>query len=55
MARLARAVAVGIPHHVTQRGNARQDVFFTDRDREVYLNAFFDTPSATACKCGVTA
>ena len=40
MARLARAVAVGTPHHVTQRGNARQDVFFTDR--EVYLNTFFD-------------
>jgi putative transposase len=33
---------VDIPHHVTQRGNGRQDVFFTDRDREVYLGAFFD-------------
>lgn len=42
MARIARAVAVDTPHHVTQRGNARQDVFFTDRDREVYLNTFFD-------------
>ena len=31
-----------IPHHVTQRGNGRQDVFFTDRDRDVYLDAFFD-------------
>jgi len=29
------------PHHVTQRGNGRQDVFFTDRDREVHLAAFF--------------
>ena len=42
MARLARAVAVGAPHHVTQRGNARQDVFFCDRDREIYLDLFFD-------------
>jgi putative transposase len=42
MARLARAVALDTPHHVTQRGNGRQDVFFTDRDREVYLAAFFD-------------
>jgi hypothetical protein len=24
MTRLARVVAVGVPHHVTQRGNARQ-------------------------------
>ena len=26
-----------IPHHVTQRGNRREDVFFTDEDREQYL------------------
>ena len=25
------------PHHVTQRGNERRDVFFTPADREVYL------------------
>jgi len=41
MPRSARAVAVDTPHHVTQRGNARQDVFFTARDREIYLDAFF--------------
>jgi len=39
---MPRAVAVDCPHHVTQRGNGRQNVFFTDRDREVYLAAFFD-------------
>ena len=27
----------GCPHHVTQRGNNRQDVFFVDDDRRVYL------------------
>ena len=42
MARTARAVAVDTPHHVTQRGNGRQDVFFSDRDYEVYVDAFFD-------------
>ena len=42
MARTARAVAVGCPHHVTQRGNGRRDVFFCDRDRDVYLDRFFD-------------
>jgi hypothetical protein len=33
MARMARVVAVGVPHHVTQRGNNRQDVFLQDEDR----------------------
>jgi putative transposase len=36
MARLARAVAAGVPHHVTQRGNRRQQVFFRDDDYAVY-------------------
>jgi len=30
-------VAVGVPHHVTQRGNNRQTVFFSNADRQVYL------------------
>jgi len=37
MARLARVVAPGVPHHVTQRGNRRQDTFFEDDDYLVYL------------------
>jgi putative transposase len=37
MPRLARAIAVGCAHHITQRGNNRQDVFFVDEDRRVYL------------------
>ena len=36
MARLARVVAPGLPHHVTQRGNRRQEVFFGDEDYEAY-------------------
>ena len=36
MARLARAVAPGVAHHVTQRGNRRQDVFFGDDDYAAY-------------------
>jgi len=36
MARLARVVAPGLPHHVTQRGNRRQTVFFSDEDYEAY-------------------
>jgi len=37
MARIARAVAPGIPHHITQRGNRRQQVFFRDEDYQAYL------------------
>ena len=36
MARLARVVAPGVPHHVTQRGNRRQQTFFSDRDYALY-------------------
>jgi len=40
MSRLARAVAVGFAHHVTQRGNNCRDVLFVDDDRQVYLKLF---------------
>ncbi|MFC1588384.1 transposase, partial [Planctomycetota bacterium] len=37
MPRVARIVIPGIPHHVTQRGNNKQDVFLVKADRSVYL------------------
>ncbi|MBI1356075.1 MAG: hypothetical protein GC160_17170 [Acidobacteria bacterium] len=37
MPRAARVVAVGAPHHLTQRGNNRQDVFLVGDDRRAYL------------------
>jgi len=37
MAKMARVEAVGYPHHVIQRGNRRQNVFFSDTDKEEYL------------------
>jgi putative transposase len=36
MARLARLVIPGVAHHVTQRGNRRQPVFFSDEDYAAY-------------------
>lgn len=36
MARLARLVIPGLPHHVTQRGNGRQRTFFNDEDYALY-------------------
>ncbi|MBL4614759.1 MAG: transposase [Magnetovibrio sp.] len=37
MARLARIVLPGVPHHVTQRGNRRALVFFEDSDYRHYI------------------
>jgi putative transposase len=37
MARIARVVAPGMPHHVTQRGNRRLQTFFHDEDYHAYL------------------
>jgi len=49
MARLARVVAPGFPHHITQRGNRRQETFFSDNDYRTYI-----TLMAECCqRCGV--
>ncbi len=37
MPRLARSVFSNIPHPISPRGNPREDVFFTDDDRLLYL------------------
>jgi putative transposase len=37
MARIARVVVPGFPHHITQRGNRRQQTFFCDGDYRAYL------------------
>lgn len=37
MARIARLVVPNYPHHITQRGNRRQPVFFSDDDYRAYI------------------
>ncbi|AUI68052.1 transposase [Beggiatoa leptomitoformis] len=37
MPRLARTVFAGISHHITQRGNRRENVFFAEENRQIYL------------------
>jgi len=37
MPRRARVVFAGVPHHVTQRGNHRERVFFSEGDEAAYL------------------
>lgn len=38
MARFARVVLPHQPHHVVHRGNRRQPIFFTQQDRDTYLD-----------------
>ena len=38
MPRRPRVVFPGVAHHITQRGNDRQPVFFSSDDRRFYLD-----------------
>lgn len=55
MPRIARAVATGFPHHVVQRGNNREKVFFDKEDKERYLSLLkkysdkWDSPLLAYC------
>jgi putative transposase len=42
MARLARLVIPGMPHHITQRGNRRQPTFFNESDYAAYMELMAD-------------
>jgi hypothetical protein len=41
MARLGHVVIPGLPHHVTQRGNRREQVFLSEDDYRAYLTLRF--------------
>ncbi len=47
MARLARVVVPGYPHHITQQGNRRLPTFFCEEDYEAYLALMADEDEAT--------
>jgi putative transposase len=46
MARIARVLVPGLSHHVTQRGNRREPVFFGAEDYQLYRRLI-----ATAARC----
>jgi putative transposase len=46
MARLARVVIPGLPHHVTQRGNGRARTFFGDDDYALYRDLLAESCAA---------
>ena len=50
MPQTARLTAPHYPHHVIQRGNRNQRVFFSDQDRKEYLNILKDQCSEAQVK-----
>ena len=51
MARLARIVVPDVAHHVTQRGNRRQPVFFSDEDYAAYRDLVTAACVANDVRC----
>jgi putative transposase len=49
MARIARIVVPGYPHHITQRGNRSQETFFCDDDYKQYIDLMVEWCG----RCGV--
>ena len=53
MSRIARVVVPGIAHHVTQRGNRRERVLFSDEDYEFYQRLIAAPPRRQVWHRGV--
>ena len=51
MARRARIVLPGFPHHVTQRGNRRQQTFFEDADYALYRDLMAAACATHGVRC----
>lgn len=51
MARIARIIAPGLPHHVTQRGNRRQKLFVEEGDYALYRDLLAERCRANGVSC----
>ena len=51
MVRLARIVIPGVAHHVTQRGNRKQEVFFSEADYAAYRALVAEACAASGVRC----
>jgi putative transposase len=51
MARLARLVVPGIPHHITQRGNGRAKTFFSEEDYALYKQLLTEKCQSADVRC----
>ena len=50
MARRPRVAVPAHPHHIIQRGNNRQAIFFTEDDYHVYVAALQQAKSTCQCR-----
>ena len=50
MARRPRLAVPALPHHVIQRGNNRQPIFFTDADYRVFLACLAKAKDRYRCR-----
>jgi putative transposase len=53
MSRIARVVGAGYFHHIVQRGNNKQTIFFDDADKQIYLELL--KKYSKECECHVYA
>ena len=51
MPRAARLVIPDVPHHITQRGNRQQAIFFSEADRLRYVEMLAEACAAHATRC----
>ena len=51
MARIARIVVPGLPHHVTQRGNRREPIFLQKGDYALYRDLLAERCAANGVAC----
>jgi putative transposase len=49
--RSSRIVVPGLPHHIIQRGNRREPIFFCDNDRQYYLRLLRERMALTVTRC----
>ena len=49
MPRPNRLILPGQTHHIVQRGNNRQAVFFSDDDRQIFLKWLGEASAAEGC------
>ena len=50
MPRIARITEIDFPHHIVQRGNNRQRIFFDDNDKKKYLDLLRRYSEECSCK-----
>ncbi len=51
MPRISRIVIPDLPHHIVQRGNRKEPIFFDDADQKLYLRLLRERCTVTGVRC----